>query len=347
MQPRQLAYFEFEPNAVGRGVSYLFSAGPRRCRFCQRDATQARFTKDAHAIPEALGNHKLLSREECDDCNKLGSSFEDDLAKHLSVSRAMSRLRAKEGDVKHRFGKNPSSIESDSKNNRVIVHRTIGDTSLQTRRTPSGIQYVVKVPGHRPMNVVKALARIGFMLAPEKVLAELDHVRRWLRGELPWASPSYDQAFIPGPGMTLVRVLLDKHETPGPGEPHFSLSVAYGCDVLVLHIPGPDFSQARLPAHAPIRSPYPPYVVKVERLTVTRDDVLRGRVDVVDVAVPALAALPRLSHDEIAVAAYYRWLRRGAPLSSPEETVDDWLEAEQDLLWAQVDPQVNSHVAQK
>lgn len=65
------------------------------------------------------------------------------------------------------------------------------------------------------------------------------------------------------------------------------------------------------------------------------DTVYRGRIDEIEVFVPALAALPPPSYEDIARAAYYRWLARGAPLSQ-EGAFEDWLEAEQDLLWAQV-----------
>jgi hypothetical protein len=46
-----------------------------------------------------------------------------------------------------------------------------------------------------------------------------------------------------------------------------------------------------------------------------------------------IAALPPPTHGEISEAAYYRFLdRRGAP-----DSIDDWFEAEQDLLWRQLE----------
>jgi hypothetical protein len=46
---------------------------PRRervCRFCGLGADKTKFNKDAHAIPELLGNKHLLSDSECDACNE-------------------------------------------------------------------------------------------------------------------------------------------------------------------------------------------------------------------------------------------------------------------------------------
>ena len=37
------------------------------------------------------------------------------------------------------------------------------------------------------------------------------------------------------------------------------------------------------------------------------------------------------THEEIAIAAYYRWLRRG-DATAPEAALDDWLAAEREIL---------------
>ena len=111
--------------------------------------------------------------------------------------------------------------------------------------------------------------------------------------------------------------------------------MAYGTELLSVHLPGPDMHLSEIPSPPLIRSPYPPHDVKWSRTTVRKDEVFRGRVDTIDIHVPALAALPPPSHDEIATTAYFRWLARGA-LLAPENALADWLEAEQDLLWKQV-----------
>src|SRR5262245_39868882 len=41
---------------------------PRCCRVCGLSAPRARFSKEAHVIPQALGNRKWLTWEECDEC---------------------------------------------------------------------------------------------------------------------------------------------------------------------------------------------------------------------------------------------------------------------------------------
>src|SRR6266536_124856 len=73
-----------------RDKKFLGLRSPRRCRFCGRRNAETTFHKDAHVIPAAFGNRTLFSHEECDKCNlNMGSALEDDLAKFLSLPRAI------------------------------------------------------------------------------------------------------------------------------------------------------------------------------------------------------------------------------------------------------------------
>ncbi len=48
---------------------YLGDKDNRVCRFCKKDSTQTTFRTVAHAIPEFVGNKKLIAHYECDVCN--------------------------------------------------------------------------------------------------------------------------------------------------------------------------------------------------------------------------------------------------------------------------------------
>ncbi|HWU87413.1 MAG TPA: HNH endonuclease [Kofleriaceae bacterium] len=160
-----VAHFRIDPGALGTRT-YLPSSSPGVCRFCGRTAPAVTFRKDAHALPAAFGNKYLLSREECDDCNAHGSALEDALTKRMTVARVWSRIAGRDGGVKHRFGDRPSSIESDPANNRIIIDRTVGDDSLDVQRTRDGLRYIIKIPAHRPLDAMRAVARVGLMLDP-------------------------------------------------------------------------------------------------------------------------------------------------------------------------------------
>lgn len=329
-----VAQITIDPAASG-SKTYLPSVSPGVCRFCGRTAPAVTFRKDAHALPATLGNRYLLSREECDECNEAGSVLEDDLAKRMTVARVMSRIAGRSGGVKHRFGDRPSFIESDPKNNLLIVDRTEGDDSLHVRRTRQGLRYIIKVPKHRPLNAIRAVARIGFMLAHHADLPHWDHVRRWIRREVSWPHAFMHEGFIPGTGLSRVRVGVDVHASPAPQGAMFRVGFAYGHTLLSLHLPTQDMALTDAEVPKTGRSPYPPHEVSWRRLAVMADVAQSARHEEVEIYVPEFAEMPPPTHDEIAEAAYYRWLARGGD-SASIRPVDDWLDGEQELLWRNV-----------
>src|SRR5262249_38383604 len=73
----------------------LWSADARRCRYCGKVKPEDRGWKEAHAVPELVGNKTLIAMDECTDCNTIFSRLEDDLGKLLQLSRAVTRLKGK------------------------------------------------------------------------------------------------------------------------------------------------------------------------------------------------------------------------------------------------------------
>jgi hypothetical protein len=327
--------FTFDPQAP-RDEQHVGTKEPRRCRFCQNPPTSLSFCSDAHVVPEALGNRDLLSHEECDDCNNRGSRLETDLASHLALTRALSRIRGKRsGDIKHKYGKAPSYVEGHSTSNTVTISKAIDDPSLVIQRTSTGIRYIAKIPGYRLVNVAKALGRMALFVADETDLPKLEHVRRWIRSEEVWLPVVMHEAFIPGTGLARVAIQLYRRADDARSDiPPYRIALAYSSVVLFLHIPESSWD---LPKDLAVPylgvSPYPPHVVKWRKITVLKDEVARSRVDTVDVAVPDIMKLPPLTHDQIAEAAYSRWLKTGGEHGRHEE---NWLAAEQDLLWSQI-----------
>lgn len=320
------------PLQGGQRTLFPPPSSPRHCRFCLRDAPVVRFKKDAHLFPEFLGNHYFLSSEECDACNEAGSVLEDDLAKHLTITRTLSRVGGKSPSVKHRFGKQPSSVIGDSRTNLITVEKYVEDDSVRSSRIAGGIRYAIRVPSYQPINAAKALARIGLFLAPAELLAELDHVRKWIRGEESWA-PLFYEAFVPGPGLATIRAALERRNNADVGLPAYLIHVVYSTCILILPLPGSDWSPVSYEPPADMRSPYPPHDVRWTRFSKIAPGSVRTRVDTVDIAVPALRDVPPPSHEAIAVRAYFKWLdggRRGGG------DLKDWLDAEQELLWEQV-----------
>lgn len=76
---------------------YLKKAQDRVCRFCGRPYGKTTFKKDAHLIPELLGNKWLFSDFECDECNHyFGTIYEDNFSKMLGMYRTINKVSGKE-----------------------------------------------------------------------------------------------------------------------------------------------------------------------------------------------------------------------------------------------------------
>lgn len=69
----------------------------RICRFCNSPAGTKKFKKDAHIIPDFMGNKHLQSDFECDDCNSHFSKYETDLAAWLGMTRTVMGTSGKRG----------------------------------------------------------------------------------------------------------------------------------------------------------------------------------------------------------------------------------------------------------
>lgn len=84
--------------------------GVRFCLFCGRSLSETKFSKIAHAVSETLGNKRLVSNFECDECNEaFGRLLEDSLGKYIMPFKFTSGV----------FGKGSSlTIKDNSKDNK-------------------------------------------------------------------------------------------------------------------------------------------------------------------------------------------------------------------------------------
>ena len=68
----------------------------RTCRFCGKRSPEVTFEKQAHAIPECLGNKSLFTAYECDACNGFfGTGIENDFGNWSKPQHILGRIRQK------------------------------------------------------------------------------------------------------------------------------------------------------------------------------------------------------------------------------------------------------------
>jgi len=164
----------------------------RVCRFCNQSSPSTTFRKDAHLIPELLGNKTFFSDFECDSCNQFfDKSYENDLANFLGIGRTLAGVKGKNGipgftspnkSIKAKSGKsmgNETLIVSreDITNGAIEIDKTTGKLTLRSKRNP----FV-------PINVYKILLKITLSVLDSKIVKEdyeiaIDFVMKRLKSD--------------------------------------------------------------------------------------------------------------------------------------------------------------------
>ena len=159
----------------------LKGSEPRTCRFCDQTTPDVTFRLEAHAIPEALGNKGLLPRYECDSCNKLfGSKIENDLGSWSKPMRTLFRIRGKRGVPTLKSEQDGWRIESDDGEQLHISHNRI-DNVFEVDEPNRRIRFNLRREPFVPIQVLKALVKIGLTLLPDDEMHAFEEALVWIR----------------------------------------------------------------------------------------------------------------------------------------------------------------------
>ena len=220
-------------------------SGNRVCRFCGLGRPEATFRNKAHAIPEALGNRGLLSKNECDSCNHFfGSGIEDDFGKWSKPSRTFSRISGKKGiPTLKKGGAEPGwRIQYDSTSLHITAYEN--DPSFVVDEKRKQIRFELQRDAYTPVAVLKAFVRIGVTLVPAEELPNFSEALAWIcepdHSKSPVAKIPVSWTFLPGPMRNdlIVAILLRRRDSVAE-LPYAFLVLAYGNDVFQVCLPCP------------------------------------------------------------------------------------------------------------
>lgn len=152
------------------------------CRFCKLTVEDgATFKKIAHTISEALGNKQIITKDECDVCNKhFGDEVEPHLIKYLDIHRAYFQIKGKSGIPKLKFRNgHVSFVNKDNGTEGFCI------SSQDVTKTEKGM--IVKLEPYEPVNkqkVFKSLCKYVLSVLDVEDLKDFEKTIKWIRGEV-------------------------------------------------------------------------------------------------------------------------------------------------------------------
>lgn len=163
----------------------------RVCRFCQKKMPDVSFRNDAHIYPEFIGNRKLVSDFECDDCNGIFSKIENHLTNFLANPCAAGHQgKKKKGrgrDVSYTAPDNRLKIEPLKLNDgtKGIAISKAGSTDASITISRSGGETYIEYTKHSyiPLKVYKLLLKMGVCSLPESEMTNYPTLGEYLLGD--------------------------------------------------------------------------------------------------------------------------------------------------------------------
>ena len=150
----------------------------RICRYCHRSEAQgAKFTQEAHAISDTLGNKVLYSYDECDECNDyLGSHCEQDFAEFLRFQRCYFGVKGREG-VPVVKGRNFEMYHPEGQPIKLDYHHDGDDIPHDI--TNLILKYDIV---YNPQNLYRALVKFFIGLLPSEYVSHFFNTGTWVKG---------------------------------------------------------------------------------------------------------------------------------------------------------------------
>ena len=213
------------------------------CRFCERRAPEASFRLQAHAIPRSLGNRKLFTTYECDECNKqFGDTIENDLGNWSKPYRTLARISGDRGVPTLKKVGSGAGWRIEFKKNTLLISHFEEDPPFVIDMERKRIVFELERDPYTPIAVLKAFIRIGLTIMPSCELNNFTELLQWIR------EPDHTKRFIerlpvitsfmPGPmPKSLIVSMLLWRKADVTELPYCFLIFSYGNYVFQVWIP--------------------------------------------------------------------------------------------------------------
>jgi hypothetical protein len=171
---------------------FIDSKNERVCRFCGKSEPQTSFKSVAHAIPESLGNKRVILLNECDECNSFFSNtLEDSFDKYTKPYRLLCGIKGKNKVPSYKTRDKSARIDVDKSKNQIEIK----GVEEKIIKESSDTELIIKFERepYIPINVYKALLKMALSVIDFSLLPTLEEHINWIRlpGYIPPFSPPF------------------------------------------------------------------------------------------------------------------------------------------------------------
>ncbi|MEV6689622.1 MULTISPECIES: HNH endonuclease [Bacillati] len=219
---------------------YIGKKEKRGCRFCMNVEGDTTFKKIAHAIPELIGNKVFISYEECDECNKLFSKFENELANYLSFDRTTTGIKGKKGvpTYKNNSGLRIESVKS--KKNRYFIQGNKSNVEEDPINKTFSVNGIINP--YVPVSVYKCFVKMALSIIPIEQIPNFVNTIIWISKENIFKEEVkcvMHEQFIPGtkPFKNIDIKLAFRKQTSLKISPYCIFMICFGNSCYQIYLP--------------------------------------------------------------------------------------------------------------
>lgn len=202
------------------------------CRYCRNGSNVVKFKKEAHTLPELIGNKLLFSLDECDTCNEyFDKNLENDLANFLGIERTTTKIQGKRGIPKHK-SKEGNRVEVVGGDILILESEDIPITHVIDENT---IRLSSEKSKYTPIEVYKCFTKMALAILPD---IDIDCHRfsetiNWVRHNI--EPLNYDNqilqmysTFISGNNpLPAIRIMLFRRKSSSDSLPYMFCVIAF------------------------------------------------------------------------------------------------------------------------
>lgn len=176
MYKKVVEYYYNEDNILEDNVE-------NRCRFCGNLKPASDFSEKAHAVAECIGNKRIISKYECNDCNHKFSDYERHLGNMMKFYKAIRSLPKKRGITK--WPGTEIKYDMENKTHIITYDPQISGLNITAKILADGrIQKCIESSPQKInfQSVYMAFLKFALSIIPEEIIGDFDHAFNILKG---------------------------------------------------------------------------------------------------------------------------------------------------------------------